>query len=305
MNRTAHPHTMFVLLDGQSVPYPPAVLTGHLRMCGLTLRQQTEVMEAVAQRLTRGSTPLELSALNRFLEDELSALGEAVVRRWTMLAEFERRRRETGGPSPIVVALEGASATGKSMLALEVAADLSATRVIGTDSLRQVLRTIHSEDEHPELFCHTYEAHRYKQTGPSTLSPSVRGYLAQCDMIVPHLRNAVERILSEGLECVIDGVHVIPGSIQDAGASVIELVINPSEAIHRSMFMSKSGAGGLRTVTHSPEERALHFERAREIQDYLVHLAESAGVKAVSFKDYEQALREIRSAILTRIRELL
>ena len=125
---------------------------------------------------------------------------ETFLADYDLLTKYEALRRTSKAIPPLILVFEGASATGKSMLALDFIVYLSITRIISTDTVRQVLRGIHSKEDHPELHCHTYQAHKYRQVGPEELNPMIRGYLAQCELIEPVIRDAVDRLAQEGAE---------------------------------------------------------------------------------------------------------
>jgi 2-phosphoglycerate kinase len=191
------------------------------------------------------------------------------------------------------------------MLTLDFIVYLSITRIISTDTIRQILRGIHSKEEHPELHCHTYQAHKHRQVGPEELNPMIRGYLAQCALIGPAIRDAVERLVQEGAEGLVEGVHILPGSLHDISPGVLEILIHPEEAIHRTMFLAKHSTSGLKTVSSDTEVRENEFRAARQIQDHMVQLAKESGIKKVILADYEQASEELRFILLDKIRDLV
>lgn len=206
-----------------------------------------------------------------------------------------------GEAPPLILAIEGASATGKSMLFLDLVQMLGATRVISTDSVRQVVRASTDRDEAPELFCHTYQAHRYRQAGPEGLEPAVRGFLAQRSLLLPLIRQSVKRVIDEGAVCIVEGVHLVPGDFIDE-TQVMEVLINPDCDTHRAMFLDKQRSSGLTTITDDPKQRAQEFEAARAIQRYMRARAEEFQTVIIDLVDYEQALEDIRQAIVDWMR---
>jgi 2-phosphoglycerate kinase len=287
---------------GDPIPYPLAAIRGRLLTAGLS-RADTE---DILLKLTSHRAASEKRASMEELATHIRELvPESFLADYDLLVKYETLRRTASEVPPLIVVIEGASATGKSMLALEFITLLSVTRIISTDTVRQVLRAIHSPEVHPELYCHTYQAYKHRQTGPERLSPLIRGYLAQCELIEPAIRDAVERLAQEGAEGLVEGVHILPGSLEDLSPGILEILIHPEEAAHRTMFLAKHDATGLKTVSSHAEVREEEFLATRQIQEYMVQLAKSNSIKKVILSDYEQASEEIRFIILEKIRQIL
>jgi 2-phosphoglycerate kinase len=293
-----------LVVNGAGVPYPDAVMRGKLRLCGLAPRDIESIMDVLSRQNETGFVN-EL----QLMEQALSLVEKLKERNYltkfkTVMRYYQARMTRADVP-PIIVALEGASATGKSMLALEAVQDLAATRLLGTDTVRQVLRVIMSEKASPELYCHTYQAFTKRQSGPANLDPVVRGFLAQTDLIQPHVVEAVNRISREGADALVEGVHLIPGILGQAGLNVIEALINPPFELHQLMFLDKSRNSGLKTVTTKVDQREKEWQSARAIQEYLVGQAGMNGVPIIEMQDYQTAIKRIRQLVLSRMGSVL
>jgi 2-phosphoglycerate kinase len=282
------------------VPYPIFAIKGRLRLSGLGDKAISEVMgDPLFDEIETED------ALLNFVHKSLDLYQPLIRTNFEVLTRYENLRGESSELPAIVVVLEGASATGKSLIALELMHDLTATRFISTDSVRQVLRSILNEKEYPELFCHTYQAYTHRQSGPSDLNPVVRGFLAQCQIITPHIEAMTKRVISEGAIAVIEGVHIHPGVLQKLSQGVIEVLVNPEIETHRAMFASKHDIGKLKTVTDDKTVRSKEFEATRTIQDYMISQADKAGVPIVSLTSYEDVRTTISKLIIARVRNLL
>lgn len=294
---------MRVTIRGQSIPYPVTVLRGKLRLSGLShLDAETlisDVLGIVGERL-----PTEEEVI-KLVRDGLMSYHAAALQRFDVLTKYESLRASQQTLPPFVLVLEGASATGKSMLSIPMILNLAATRVISTDTIRQVLRTIYSENEHPELYCHTYQAYQYRQAGPQQLDPVIRGYLAQCELIEPVIRNLVDRISKEGADAVVEGVHVRPGILGKLNPGVIEAVVDPGEEFHRAMFMTKHAAAKLKTVSGDHTVRQREFQSTRLIQNYLVDEARRSRVHILELSDYGQAEEDLCGMVVESARQIL
>ncbi|MFX1605647.1 MAG: hypothetical protein ACFFDD_07045 [Promethearchaeota archaeon] len=291
---------MKLRLRDEMIPYPLSTIKGRLRLSGLSDSAISEVVSSQAI----GEIETEEMLFN-YIREALDSYDSSILSNFEILTKYENLRGEFPELPALAVIIEGASATGKSLIALELLHDLTATRFISTDTVRQVLRGITSEEKNPELFCHTYQAHAHRQAGPDDLDPVVRGFLAQCEVMSPHIESVTKRVVNEGAISVIEGVHIQPGSLQGLSSGVIEFLINPEYELHKAMFTSKHEIGKLTTVCDDKAIRGKEFECTRAIQDYMIGKATSEGVNIIDLKSYDEAHKTISSLILARVRDLL
>ena len=291
---------MRLRLRDDVVPYPLFTIKGRLRLSGLNDRSISEVLkESVVENIETEA------ALLSHARESLESYNHEILANFDTLTKYENFRGENLQIPAIVIILEGASATGKSLIALELMRDLTATRFISTDSIRSVLRGIISEETNPELFCHTYQAHTHRQSGPENLDPIIRGFLAQCEIITPHIGSMTEKIIAEGTIAVVEGVHIIPGTVQGLSPGVIEILINPDESTHKAMFAGKLSQGKLRTVSEDVSVRVKEFDASRAIQTYMIEAAEKNKVPILELINYDDIRQKISALIITRVRKLL
>jgi 2-phosphoglycerate kinase len=286
------------------VLYPLSVLSGKLRLSGLADRDASTIIDDVSTRAGKCESWKEEDLLNA-TEESLKHYSPEIMQNFRLLQKYDELRGESKALPGIVLVLEGASATGKSMLALELVRDLAATRFISTDTIRQILRGISINQSCPELYCHTYQACGYRQSGDASLDPIVRGYIAQTELIVPHVEDLVRRLLDEGANALIEGVHLIPGTFRASDTSILEVLINPSKETHRIMFLGKHLEGKLRTVSSDVSIRNEEFEAARQIQNYMITCALENGVPVIPLESYEAARIEISKLVIKLVRKLI
>ena len=291
---------MRLRIGNEEIPYPLFTMRGRLRVSGLTDYETAKIVNE--ESLEDIDTE---EGLYSHIRNSLTEFDSSIHSNFEVLTKYEMLRGESSDLPPIVIAIEGASATGKSMIALELIHDLTATRFISTDSLRQIIRVMVSQEDHPELFCHTYQAYKFRQVGPSKLDSRVRGFLAQCEIITPYIITMIERLVTEGTIAVIEGVHLEPGTLEKLGPGVVEVLVNPDPETHRSMFASKYAIGRLKTVSEDIHVRKTEFEAARAIQEYMIKAAEKSRVAIVPLTDYDEARKKVSSIIVSRVEKLL
>ncbi|MFX1580263.1 MAG: hypothetical protein ACFFBJ_11485, partial [Promethearchaeota archaeon] len=138
---------MKVQLGDDDIPFPLFTIKGQLRLCGLDDQSILEVLHEATLETIDSSEDLF-----NHVYDSLSSFNPEIQTNFNTLVNYEKARGEKRNIPAIMLILEGASATGKSLIALELMRDLAATRFISTDSVRMVLRGIMSKEEYPELF---------------------------------------------------------------------------------------------------------------------------------------------------------
>jgi 2-phosphoglycerate kinase len=263
--------------------------------------------ERTLERVSTQYTEKTLSSERQLMEklaEEAFTVDAQTIDSLNTLFRYENLRREGKAPS-LTIMIEGASATGKSMIAIDAIELLAVTRIISTDTIRQLIRAASEESMHPELFTHTYQAHKFRQNGAPNLSAVVRGYLAQCSLMREQISRTVDRIIAEGVHSIIEGVHIEPGQYSRLSEGVLEILIDPPEEIHRSMFLTKLSATGLRTVDDTSQRRLQEYRATREIQDYLKTQAVSQNTRVLTLTDYASASAELAETLMKKIKDLL
>src|SRR5258705_4196269 len=149
---------------------------------------------------------------------------------------------------PVVLLIGGATGTGKSTVATEIAYRLGITRVTSTDFIRQTMRAFFSHEFMPAIHYSSFEA---GDVVPLADDPLIAGFLEQSRNVLVGVRASIERALQEGWSMVLEGVHLVPGllpAVQD-GALVSACVLNiRDEAAHAQHFFSREGDGAERPM---------------------------------------------------------
>jgi 2-phosphoglycerate kinase len=291
---------MRLRLGDDEVPFPLFTVSGKLRLSGLDDQAISEILQdSVAKEFQTNQ------ALVNHIAHSLESYDSETQTKFNTLIRYDSLRGENQNIPAIILVIEGASATGKSLIALELMRDLAATRFISTDTVRLVLRGIMNEEKHPELFCHTYQAHIKRQIGPEELDPVLRGFLAQCEIISPHIESMTRGMIEEGANTLVEGVHISPGSLSHLSQGVVEVLIDPDPVTHKAMFVGKSSLEKLTTVSEDLSVREKEFEAALIIQDYMRTEAEKSDTVVIPLRDYDEARRLISSLIISKMEGFL
>lgn len=184
------------------------------------------------------------------------------------LAEATIRATATRTPRLLVIA--GSSGTGKSSTARRILLERDFTRCVSTDAIREVLRTTDAERTRPALHRSSFSL---GGTGDAVLD-----WLETCDELEQGVRATVERARREGIDLLLEGVHVVPMDRlldawrQDGGVAVGVVLRVDDEARHETMLREREEASWRRA-----DRYIASLDRIRTIQDGLVDRAKVAG----------------------------
>ncbi|HEY3766998.1 MAG TPA: ATP cone domain-containing protein [Gaiellales bacterium] len=205
---------------------------------------------------------------------------------------------------PLMLLIGGATGTGKSTLATEIAYRLGISRITSTDVIRQAMRAFFAPELMPELHYSSFDAAdglKIPLPDPDDEDRALYGFIQQAGQVAVGANAVVERAVLEGLSTVVEGVHVVPGLVtaeQHAGAVVVQLMLAiTDEDVHQAHFFGRSAdSGGLRAY----DRYLRRFGEIRRIQEYLVGRAEKQGWPVIEAADPDRSLLAVMDLILER-----
>ena len=242
-----------------------------------------------------GVAPDRAYSLARKVGDDLSARGSDVVELDRLELRQLRRYQELRELDlPIVILVGGATGTGKSTVATEIAYRLGITRVTSTDFVRQTMRAFFSHEFMPSIHYSSFEA---ALAVPEADDPLVAGFLEQSRQVLVGVRASIERALQEGWSMVLEGVHLVPGllpaELENVLVSACVLQISDETAHAQHFFSRESGA-------NRPMAKYLdRFEEIRRLQRYIVGRAERAGVPVIENENADRATAAVAELVLS------
>ena len=189
---------------------------------------------------------------------------------------------------PLVILIGGATGTGKSTVATEVAYTLGITRLTSTDSIRQTLRAFFSYEFMPTIHHSSFAA---GEAVPEADDPLVSGFLEQSRTVLVGVQASIDRALQEGWSIIFEGVHLVPGllPVEHERAIVCPFVLSiEDETEHASHFFSRN-EGSERPLTNYLD----HFADIRRLQTFIVGRAEREGVPAIENVDAHETSADV------------
>ena len=201
---------------------------------------------------------------------------------------------------PVIVLVGGATGTGKSTVATDVAYRLGITRVTSTDFVRQTMRAFFSQEFMPAIHHSSFEAGRATADEDAEGSEAVLdGFLEQTRDVLVGVQAAIDRALEEGWSMVLEGVHLVPGMLprEIEGALVVQcvLAINDAEAHASHFWIRDTDSEGVR-----PYEKYLDaFDDIRLVQAYILGRARKHEVPVIENGNIEDAIGDVMELVLS------
>jgi 2-phosphoglycerate kinase len=287
-----------IVRGGRQTPFSRGILAQTLAQAGAG----PELAHQIASEVRS-----ELQAEQRFTVEEeevLARVRDKLIRKDAIaVGRLDKWRILRESSEPVVVLIGGATGVGTSTLAADVARRLNIQSVVGTDSIREVLRHAISPDLLPILHKSSYEIKRQDVRVPVDEEEAVLfGFREQAARVSVGVEAIVERGLKEGTNLVIEGVHLVPEIIPKRyleHPNVCTLVVHLSdEEVHRSRFYIRAMGTAMRRPA---EEYISHFQQIRQIHDYIVESAGRAGVNAVENLSIENTSDAVVEIVANRV----
>src|ERR671916_1031941 len=195
-----------IVKGGRETPFSRGILAQTLAQAGAKLELAYRIASEVRT---------ELLAEERFVVEEEEVLARVRAKLQVtdalIVSRLDKWRILRESTEPVVVLIGGATGVGTSTLAADVARRLNIQSVIGTDSIREVLRKAISPDLLPILHKSSYGVKREDIRIPVAEEDRVLyGYKTQASQVSVGVEAVVERGLTEGTNLVIEGVHLVP-----------------------------------------------------------------------------------------------
>jgi 2-phosphoglycerate kinase len=165
------------------------------------------------------------AAVDEITVSDLERLVEAVLKEREppeMVARYLGWRDVLRLDRPLVVLLGGATGTGKSSIATEIAYRLNISRITSSDVVRQVMRAFFARELMPAIHYSSFEAGdglKMPMPNPDDEDRALYGFLQQAEQVAVGISAVLDRALYEGLSMVVEGIHLVPGLVPVAGRS--------------------------------------------------------------------------------------
>jgi 2-phosphoglycerate kinase len=295
---TQNPRHIVISDEEHALPYSKGLMASSIMATGLPPARAFQVAEQIEERLHQRGAPAitraELSELaSEVLVDKVGQRYADSFAKWQVVNRIDR---------PLIILIGGATGVGKSTVATQLAGRLGITRIIPTDAIREVMRSMFSEELMPTLHTSSFDAdHLVRHPLPRNADPVIIGYREQAQAVVVGAQALIRRAVAENTDLILEGAHLVPGFFDPAefadAAFVVQFVIAvDDEEAHRSHFLARSHDNRSR-----PSDRYLEFfDNIRKIQRYIKSLALERNVPIVHSYSLDATLAQVIELVVSR-----
>ncbi len=280
---------------GTGLPFSKGLMATSILVTGLRTEEAYRVAAEIQQRLLdRPEREIEADALTQVAHEMIEQrAGKEAAERYLGWRRAKRSGR------PVIVALAGAPGVGKSTLATRLAVRLGLTRVVTTDTIREVLRSVIPHSVLPELHISTYET---TETHPG--DPPLGAFHRQARAVSAATAAVASRLINEHTSAIVEGVHLMPGFLRGELAEhpnrpiVVEMTaIVDDTQHHRAQLVRRA---------HSEPERngnrhLSHLDRIRDLQSLLIEHANRSHVPVYDIARSHDLTQRVVDEVVTHI----
>jgi len=274
------------------LPFSRGILTRSITLAGVDVGIAygiaTEVQKELMEKKRKLVTTEEIRELTygRLIEHGF----KEAAKRYLFWRQFHSLK------VPITILLGGATGVGKSTIATELAFRLSIRSVIGTDTIREVMRKIIAPELLPDLHTSSFLAWRAAGRVKGKDSRLIRGFEEQVRHVSVGLKAVLERAHKEGFNTVIEGIHLVPGYVELKDRDFMYVITVNSKRDLEARFYERA------RYSKRPAEYYLeHIDSIIEIQNFIVEMAREHGVPVITNVELEQTVGIIMNDIMERL----
>jgi 2-phosphoglycerate kinase len=286
---------------GTSSPFSKGMLAVSLQGSGLDPSDAYDVARELEARLLREKRrSIHRPALRELVSETIEHThGARAAERYRVW------RQALADGRPILLLMAGATGSGKTSIAVEVARRLEISRVVGTDSIRQIMRLMFSADLMPEIHCSSFDVYRALNLERSQGADRVIvGFREQAQKIAVGVHALLDRAIEENISMVVEGASLLPSVLDldrySENAHVIILVVAALQAgAHESRFRNRAT-----TALERVADRYLEFlDEILIIQDHVLAEAEQLGLPIVDNVRLDDAVLSVTRLVISKLKK--
>ncbi|WP_087035836.1 2-phosphoglycerate kinase [Thermococcus litoralis] len=286
---------MIIVVDPEKktkIPFSRGILTRSITSTGVDVGIAYSIAAEIVKELERKKVKvitkdeIRKMAYKKLLDHGL----KDAARKYLFWHELRRLKY------PMIILLGGATGVGKSTLATELAFRLGIRTVIGTDTVREVMRKIISKELLPAIHTSSFLAWRELRNLPKDVDPLIYGFESQVRYVTVGINAVVERSYKEGFNTIIEGIHLVPGYVTLNDRSFMYLItVKNSEALE-ARFYERA-----RYSLRPAEYYVKNIDNIMHIQEYLIEKAKEYGIPIIENIELEQSINSIMNNLMEEI----
>ncbi len=273
-----------------------------LMSCGLTMEESTTVIGRLIDSLKKEEKQKLLIdqieyRIYKILHHEF---GPPYDSNYLVWKEFTRSGK------PLLLLIGGATGSGKSTIATEIAHSLSIIRTQSSDMLREVMRIMIPPKLMPGLHTSSFNAWSTLPTIQEKKIPEdkelIDGFTMQAEYLSVCAEAVFSRALKERVSLILEGIHIQPSFLDKMPVDPDSVVVMVMLAVLKQGQLKKQIRGRGEKIPGRRAKRYLKsFNEIWSIQSYLLGEADRYEVPIVVNDDKERATSEIMSIVVSQL----
>ena len=277
-------------------PFSKCILSKSLIRSEVDPTKAYEIASEIEESIQKdGQEIISISDLIRTVRLRLEEEDPVLAKKYVVWKQIRRSK------DPLIILIGGASGIGTSSISFELANKLGIKNMLSTDMIREVMRKMVSKELCPTLFESSYTAEEALKTpAPPEFDKTLLGFKDHVETVNVGLTGVIERSIKEGISIVIEGVHIVPGFIDEEllnRPNVYMFVLALSdEEVHKGRFYSRCR----QLWARRPLKRYLkHFTSIRKTHDYIVGVAKKHDIPVIENIGVTTTIDEMLEYIIT------
>jgi len=290
-----------VVKEGRStIPFSRGILMRSIVRSGLDeARSYGLAMNIKSELIEKRRRSIGALELFNVVKNKLSDIDPNFAEKYKLWRDIRNHEE------PILILLGGVSGTGTTTVGAELGHRLGIRRVIGTDTIREVMRKIIAQDLLPTIHASSYDAWKKMKVPVSPeYDKIIMGFRTQAERIAVGVEALMDRALYECISAVIEGTHLVPGFIdkkymnmQNVFFFILDI---EDEKEHRARFHARSYE-----TKRASNKYLRNFRSIRRIHEDVIDKAKSQGVRIIENDDLERTTNEITNIVMDEMIKLM
>ncbi len=290
---------MIIVIDKEKkaeLPFSRGILTRSITSAGVDVgiaySIATEVMKEFTNMKKKEVTKDEIRELTykKLLEYGLKEEAKKYL--------FWRRLKKM--KFPMIILIGGATGVGKSTISTELAFRLGMRTIIGTDTVREVMRKIVARDLIPAIHTSSFLAWKEIKNVPKGISPLIYGFETQVKHVAVGINAVIERSYTEGFNTIIEGIHLVPGYIKLNDRSFMYMIVVKDKESLKARFYERT-----RYSLRPAEYYLKNLDEIMEIQEFLIEKAKEHRIPIIENVELEKTVNTIMERLMEEVLERL
>ncbi|MGN0176236.1 MAG: 2-phosphoglycerate kinase [Methanobrevibacter sp.] len=285
-------------VDGEEYrePFSKGIISRSLNISYIGPQRAYELASEIEDELIKkGLVMISRDELADIVLDHLNRVNPKIAEKYKNLRLLRNSKK------PLIILIGGASGVGTSSMAFELASRLRLKNIISTDMIREVMRKIVSNELSPVIHKSSYDAYKSIKIHSVKMDKIIEGFITQAEVVNLGVEAIIERSIKEGISIIIEGVHIIPGFINEdlmENNNIIMFSLSvDDEELHKQRFYLRCSQPW---VKRSLEDYMDNFDSIRKIQDFLLEQAEFYDSHIINNLDINETINIMVSDILEK-----